>query len=82
MPRLRNALTGAVMAVSEATATRLGSEWADADAKARTESPDSTWKVADLKAYAADKGIDLEDATKKEDVLAAITASAEVKPNE
>lgn len=82
MPRLRNALTGAVMTVSDETAGRLGSEWADADAKPRSESPDSTWKVADLKAYAADNGVDLGDATKKDDVLAAITAGSDTGGSE
>lgn len=82
MPRLRNKLTGAVMSVSDSTASRLGGEWVDVDARDRSESPDSTWKVADLKAYAADNDVDLGDATKKEDVLAAITASAESKSSE
>ncbi len=31
MPRLRNELTGAVMAVAESTAALLGGEWAAAD---------------------------------------------------
>lgn len=82
MPRLRNAVTGAVMTVSEGTAERLGSEWADADTKPRSESPDSTWKVADLKAYAAGNGIDLGDATKKDDVLEVITAGSETGGSE
>jgi len=76
MPRLRNELTGAVMTVEESTAALLGGEWVDADAPKRSESPDSTWKVADLKAYATDNGVDLKDATKKDDVLAAIVAAA------
>lgn len=79
MPRLRNKLTGAVMSVPESVVGRLGREWVDADARERSESPDSTWTVADLKAYAADNDVDLGDATKKEDVLAAITVSAESK---
>lgn len=76
MPRLRNKLTGAVMTVPEATVARLGSEWVDADAPTRSESPDSTWKVADLRSYAADNGVDLGEATKKDEVLAAIVAAA------
>ena len=82
MPRLRSKVSGAVMSVTEATAARLGAEWVDADARERSEFPDSTWKVAELKAYAAENGVDLGDATKKEDVLAAITARAETKPSE
>jgi hypothetical protein len=34
--------------------------------------PDKTWKNDDLKAYAAEHSIDLGDASKKEDYLAAI----------
>lgn len=75
MPRLRNEVTGAVMSVPESTAARLGSEWVPADSPTRSDSPDSTWKVADLKTYAVDNSVDLGDATKKEDILAAITAS-------
>lgn len=77
MPRLRNELTGAVMTVPEVTAARLGAQWVDADKASRSESPDSTWRVADLKAYAADNGVDLGEATKKDDVLAAIVAAAD-----
>ena len=36
--------------------------------------PSESWKVDQLKAYAADKGIDLGDATKKADILAVLTA--------
>lgn len=77
MPRLRNELTGAVMTVPEATAAHLGSEWVDADKAPRSESPDSTWKVADLRAYATENGVELGEATKKDDVLAAIVSAAD-----
>lgn len=77
MPRLRSELTGSVMTVEESTAAQLGAEWVDADAAARSESPDSTWKVADLKAYASENSIDLGDATKKDDILSAINGSGE-----
>lgn len=75
MPRLRNELTGAVMTVPEATAARLGGEWVDANKAARSETPDATWKIADLKAYAEENEIDLGDAKKKEDLLAAIAGT-------
>lgn len=54
----------------------LGSEWApfDGGSESRSETPDATWKVADLKAYADENGIDLGDATKKDDIVAAISA--------
>lgn len=81
MPRLRNELTGAVMTVTEATVARLGREWVDAEKSARSDSPDSTWKVAELKAYADENGIDLDGATKKDDVLAVITANAKTEDN-
>ena len=38
----------------------------------RSEAPDKSWKVAELKAYADENDIDLGDATKKEDILAVI----------
>jgi len=37
--------------------------------------PDESWKNADIEAYAAERGIDLEGATKKADMLAAIAAA-------
>lgn len=37
--------------------------------------PSDSWKVADLKAYAEDHSIDLGDATKKDDIVAAIAAA-------
>lgn len=76
MPRLRSALSGAVMTVEDSTAALLGSEWVDAESPARPEgAPSTSWKVADLKAHAEENGIDLGDATKKEDIVAAITAA-------
>jgi hypothetical protein len=42
-----------------------------------TLTPDETWKVAELKVFAQDNKVDLGDATKKADILAAIrTATA------
>jgi hypothetical protein len=76
MARLKSVVSGVVVSVSDETAALLGSEWEDADKAPRSESPDKSWKVADLKAYADENSIDLGDATKKEDVLAAITAHA------
>ncbi|MFC9892116.1 hypothetical protein ACFVMC_00340 [Nocardia sp. NPDC127579] len=38
--------------------------------------PSDTWKVTELQAYAKAKGIDLGEATKKADILAAITAAS------
>ena len=55
----------------------LGSEWVLEGESSRSESPDSSWKVADLRAYASENGIDLGDATKKDDIVAAIQAAGE-----
>jgi hypothetical protein len=72
--RYKHVTSGAVVSVRDDKV--LGSEWGLVDGATRGESPDSTWKVADLKAYASDNGIDLGDATKKEDIVAAIAAAA------
>lgn len=80
MPRVKSKVSGAVMSVSGETAARLGGEWVDADATERSEAPDanlSRWKVAELKAYAEEKGVDLGEATKKEDILALLSVAAE-----
>jgi len=76
MARLTNINTGVVVNVDDAKVARLGSEWST-DGKslqvaARSDVPDSSWKVAELKAYAEENSIDLLDATKKDDILAAI----------
>lgn len=69
MVRLKNAQTGAVVNVSDEKADRLGAPWGAADATERSETPDTSWKVADLRAYAEENGIDLGEATKKADIL-------------
>ncbi|WP_223690105.1 DUF7302 family protein [Leifsonia poae] len=74
MPRLRNAGTGAVMSVSDEIAERLGPEWVDADKAEtpRSDTPDASWKVSELKAYADEHGIDLGKAKSKPEILAAV----------
>ena len=76
MPRFTNRVSGSVVNVSEAEAEHLGPDYAPTQDKPRSESPDATWKVADLKAHAEEQGIDLGEATKKEDILTAITAAS------
>jgi len=79
MPRLVNAVSGVVVNVSDETAANLGADWSEAGAapaRQRSESPDASWKVAELKAHAEENGIDLGEATKKEDILTAITAAS------
>jgi hypothetical protein len=39
------------------------------------DGPDESWKNADIEAYAAERDIDLDGATKKADMLAAIAAA-------
>ena len=70
--RYKHVTSGAVVSVRDDKV--LGSEWGPIEGSTtKGESPDSTWKVADLKAYADENGIDLGDATKKDDIVAAIS---------
>ncbi|MET0887901.1 MAG: hypothetical protein ABWX92_15800 [Mycetocola sp.] len=78
MPRLKNIQNGAIVNVDDATAARLGSGWRPAGETALGEAPDKSWKVADLKSFAETNGIDLGDATKKDDILAVIANPAPV----
>lgn len=73
MPRLRNVVSKVVVNVSDETATLLGSGWDSADEQPKSETPDKSWKVDELKAYAVEKSIDLGDATKKDDILSVLT---------
>lgn len=73
--RYQHVTSGALVSVRDDKV--LGSEWGPVDEADRSESPDSTWKVADLKAYASENSIDLGDATKKDDILTAINSSGE-----
>ena len=61
---------------------RMG--WSDGESTAsqKSSTPDKTWKNDDLKAYAAEHSIDLGDATKKEDYLAAIELHLEASGNQ
>lgn len=76
--RLRNIVTGVVVNVRDDHPIVSDSQWGDVDAKQaveRSDAPDKSWKVADLKAHAEENGIDLGDATKKDDILAVIVAA-------
>lgn len=42
---------------------------------AKSQTPDETWTVEELKAFAADKNIDLTTAKKKPEIIAAIAAA-------
>jgi len=57
--------------------------WAHAGtrpAEAPSEHPDKSWKNDDLVAYAAEHSIDLDGATKKDDLLSAIAANKKIEP--
>lgn len=78
MARLKHAVSGVIVSVADEKVDRLGAEWQPLDGSSsasKSETPDKSWKVADLRAFADERGIDLGDATKKDDLLAAIAAS-------
>lgn len=78
MSKFENLKTGVVVSVDDSKDDRFNSGWKPAGAPDPRPlgAPDSSWKVADLKAHAEENGIDLGDATKKEDIVAAITAAS------
>jgi len=45
----------------------------------RSETPDESWTVKDLEAYASERGIRLDGASRKGDMLAAIAATNEAR---
>ncbi len=51
------------------------SEEAEKSGLSDEASPDESWKNADIKAWAEDHGVDLGDASKKADMLAAISVA-------
>lgn len=70
--------------VTEAEAARLFerglAEPANKAAQAaKSDTPDDKWKNDDIRAYAAEHGLDLGDATTKKDMLAAIEAAQAAK---
>ena len=69
MPRLKNAATGVTVQTSDAVAARLSAEWRRVGGGEPQGAPDESWTVKQLKAYAAERDIDLGDATKKVDIL-------------
>jgi hypothetical protein len=72
--------TGIVISVADDKDNRYSSGWkpySGEPAKPKSETPDKTWKVDELKAYAAEHSIDLGDATKKDDIIAVLTSSGD-----
>lgn len=72
MSRFENIQTGVVISVADSKDDRFSSGWKTPGDEGKSETPDKTWKVPELKAYATEHEIELGDATKKDDVLAAI----------
>lgn len=75
--------SGARVSVADGKELGVGFVLADeADDAQRSETPDKLWKVAELKAYAEEHGIDLGDATKKDDILAVLVSVADGKEDD
>ena len=73
MGRFVNDQTGAIVSVADEKDHRFTSGWhAAGSAPKRAATPDKSWKVDELKAYAEENSVDLGDATKKDDIVAAI----------
>lgn len=75
MGRWINDGTGAIVSVADEKDYRFGDGWhteGSAPKPTRSETPDRSWKVDELKAYAEENAVDLADATKKDDIIAAI----------
>lgn len=72
MSRFENIQTGVVISVDDSKDGRFVAGWKAPGEAAKSDSPDKSWKVAELKVYADEHKVDLGDATKKEDLLAAI----------
>jgi hypothetical protein len=64
---------GVTVNVDDALADKIGGKWRPLDGDANS-TPDKSWKVDELTAYASERGIDLGNATKKDDILAVIVA--------
>ena len=80
MSRFENLDTHVVVSVDDSKDDRFASGWkpyTGETAAARSETPDKTWKVDELKAYAAEHSIDLGEATKKDDIIAVLTKPAD-----
>lgn len=75
MGRFVNDATGAVVSVADEKDYRFADGWhpvGSAPKPVRSETPDASWTNKELKAYAEKHSVDLEDATKKDDIVAAI----------
>ena len=78
MSRFTNLVTGAVVSVDDSKDHRFDGSWVRDGEPIRSATPDVSWKVSDLRAFAESNGVDLFDATKKADILAAIELHGDV----
>jgi len=69
--------TGSVVNVDDDLAARIGATWKPLDGSEEVPegTPTESWKVPELRAYAAEHDIDLGDAKKKDEILAAIAGA-------
>jgi len=75
MGRFINDTTGAIVSVADEKDYRFGDGWhteGSAPKSVKSSTPDKSWTVAELNDYAKQNSVDLGDATKKDDVVAAI----------
>lgn len=78
MGKFTNLKTGVVVSVADSKDERFSSGWKRVgDPASPSDTPDKLWKVADLKSFADSHGIELDGATKKDEILAAINAAPE-----
>ena len=81
MAKLKHAATGRLVDVPESLAKGYrAAGWADAPVAPKAPvtpegEPTADWKVDQLKAYAAERGIDLGEASKKADIVEVIAAA-------
>lgn len=76
MGKFINLKNGVVVSVADSKDERFASGWKRVgETASASETPDKSWKVADLKSFADSNGIELDGATKKDEILAAINAA-------
>lgn len=67
--------SGLVVSVDDSKDERFASGWKPydgTDTGTKSDTPDKSWKLDELKAFAAEHSVDLGDATKKDDILAVL----------
>lgn len=87
MARLKHVTTGVVVDVADEKVERLGAEWriddgteapaSNAEIELPDGDPDESWSVPQLKALAAEEGLDIKGLRTKPQILAAFDAAAE-----